>query len=450
MQPSSAAECILIVDDSPTTLEVLRRNLEAERYEVFTAPGVAEATKVLDEAKIDLVITDLKMPGASGLDLVRLVRDNFKDTEVIMITGYPSIEGAVQAVKDGAEEYLPKPFTDEELLSAVKHALEKLRTRRDEWAADFRKRSKVHGLIGESEAMQEVYNAISKAGSSPATVLITGESGTGKELTARAIHYSSPRSLAPFVPVNCRGIPENLLENELFGHTKGAFTGATESRPGYFHAADGGAIFLHGVSETNSSTQTKLLRVLQNKEIYMAGSNQTQHVDVRILAATNRDLLTLAKKGAFREDLFYQLNVITITVPPLRKRGNDVLLLARHFADKFAEELGKRPPSFSDQALEVLRDHDWPGNVRELENMIQRAVVMTDTDSVDISDLPLPMRFTAIRDKELTRNLEEVETEYIRNVVASVSGNRSQAAKILGIDRKTLRQKLKKFETPSE
>ena len=436
---------VWVVDDTPATLEVLERNLTAGGYHVFMSPGVAEAIGVLDNTRIDLVITDLKMPKVGGLDLVRHVRENFKDTEVVVVTGYPSIEGAVEAVKAGAEEFLPKPFTNEELLSAVRRALAKLHLRRASQAEPGGRAPVPDGLIAASEPMQEVFDAIEKAAATNAAVLISGESGTGKELVARAIHYGSRRSAAPFVPVNCGGIPEGLLESELFGHVKGAFTGATESRAGFFHAADGGTIFLDEVSETSPAMQVKLLRVLEDKEVCMVGSSRTRRADVRVLAATNRDLLKLMKMGGFREDLFYRLNVITIALPPLRERRGDVLLLARHFAEKFAAETNKPVPQFSDQALQVLRDYYWPGNVRELGNVIQRLVVMTDGDIIDVPDMPSLMRFSALRKTGFDRTLAEVEAEYIRNVLTSVSGNKTRAAEILGIDRKTLRDKLRKI-----
>jgi DNA-binding NtrC family response regulator len=249
------------------------------------------------------------------------------------------------------------------------------------------------------------------------------------------------------VPVNCGAIPEGLLESELFGHIKGAFTGATETRAGFFQTADGGTIFLDEISETSLSMQVKLLRVLQDKEVCMVGSSRSRRVDVRILASTNKDLYSLVKKGVFREDLFFRINVITIEVPPLRERGDDILLLTQYFANKFAEELGKPTPRFSDNALQVLKNYNWPGNVRELENVIQRLVVMTDGDLIEVPDLPSLMRFSALRETGLHRTLAEVETEYIRNVLASVDGNKTRAAEILGIDRKTLREKLKLYGT---
>ena len=453
MSSSGEKARILVVDDTPATLEVLERNLTAQGYQVFTSPGAAEAIEILDSTRVDLVITDLKMPRVSGLDLVRHVRENFKHTEVMMITGYPSIEGAVKAVKTGAEEFLAKPFTDEELLSAVRRALGKLHMCRLNEAAPGRAPIAGNGLppvpegfIAESEPMRKVFDAIAKASMATAAVLISGESGTGKELVARAIHYSSERSSAPFVPVNCGGIPEGLLESALSGHVRGAFTGATESQAGLFHAADGGTIFLDEVSETSPAMQVKLLRVLEDKEVCMVGSTRTRRVDVRVLAATNRDLLKLVEKGAFREDLFYRLNVITIAIPPLRERGDDILLLARRFAERFAAEANRPVPRFSAPVLRVLRDYYWPGNVRELENVIQRLVVMADGDVIEAPDMPSLMRFSALRKTGFNRTLAEVEADYIRNVLASVSGNKTRAAAILGIDRKTLRDKLKTTE----
>jgi DNA-binding NtrC family response regulator len=361
----------------------------------------------------------------------------------MMITGYATIEGAVEAVKIGAEEYLTKPFTDEELFSAVEKTLNKLHMRRTIQTKQKVKPPIPYGLIGDSEAIRKVFDNIAKAAKTPATVIITGESGTGKELVARAIHYSSTRSSAPFVPINCGGIPEELLESELFGHVKGAFTGAIDSRAGFFQTAEGGSIFLDEISETSPSMQVKLLRVLQDKEICMIGSRRPQKVDVRIMAATNKDLLSLLKKGVFREDLYYRLNVINISVSPLREREDDVLLLANHFTRKFAEELGKPVSQFSDRALQVLKNYSWPGNVRELENLIQRLLVMTDGETIDVPDLPSFLRFSASSEKGLNRTLAEVESEHIQNVLESVDGNKTKAAEILGISRKTLRNKLK-------
>jgi DNA-binding NtrC family response regulator len=443
-------ERILVVDDAADTLEVLQRNLASLGYIVFTAPSVSDAINILETTPIDLVITDLKMPKVGGLELVRHVRENFRDTEVMMITGFATIEGAVEAVKTGAEEYLTKPFTDEELFLAVRRALDKLNLRRSTESQNLRLPATAHGLIGESEPIKKIFASITKAASINATVMILGESGTGKELIARAIHYSSPRASAPFIPINCGGIPEGLLESELFGYMKGAFTGAHESRAGFFQTAEGGTIFLDEISETSLAMQVKLLRVLQDKEVCMVGATRTRKVDVRILVATNKELLSLVKKGIFREDLFFRLNVITIVAPPLRDRGDDILLLVNHFASKFARELGRPVQKISDKALLILKNYAWPGNVRELENLIQRLVVMTDNDIIDTPDLPSHMRFSAMREAGFNRTLAEIETEYIKNVLASVKNNKTKAAEILGIDRKTLREKLKNICDISE
>ena len=432
---------VLVVDDHPGTVELLRRNLAAAGYDVSTAGGVAEAMEALGAQPVDLVVTDYKMPGASGLELVRYVRENLRETVVVMITGYASVPGAVEAMKSGAEEYLAKPFTDEELMDAVARALEKLRNRRAERVAVDAARP-THGLLGESPAMAAVFEAIARSARSSATVLVTGESGTGKELVARAIHYGGPRAAAPFVPVNCAGIPESLLESELFGHVKGAFTGATTSRAGFFQAAEGGTLFLDEISETSPATQVKLLRVLQDREVVMVGSARPRKVDVRILAATNKDLLALVREGLFRQDLYFRLHVLPIAVPPLRERGEDVLLLAHRFAARFAREQGRPVPRFTDAALEALRRYDWPGNVRELENTIQRLIVMTDARVLDVADLPQAMRHPTPREGRVDRTLAEVEAEHVRRVLEHVGGNRSQAARILDIDRKTLRKKL--------
>ena len=436
-------EVILIVDDAPETLEVLRRNLEAEGYRVITASGVAEALTVLQGAPVDLVITDYRMPMVSGLDLIRHVRENLADTEVVMITGYASIEGAIEAIKTGAEEYLAKPFTDEELFDAVRRALAKRERRRQAKPERLAEAEGFPGLIGDSPTMRSVYATIRKAAETVATVLITGESGTGKELVARAIHYSSRRSAAPFIPINCGGIPEGLIESELFGHMKGAFTGAVTSRAGFFLTADGGTIFLDEISELSLPLQVKLLRVLQDKEVVMVGASRSRQVDVRILAASNKDPRRLVERQAFREDLYFRLNVIGIVVPPLRERGDDLLLLVRHFTAKYAREFGRPAPRFSDAALASLLRYSWPGNVRELENLVQRLVIMTEDPVIDVPQLPETMRFSAVRPSTIHRSLAEVEADHIRAVLASVGNNKTVTAKILGIDRKTLREKLK-------
>jgi len=404
---------ILVVDDSLDTLEMISRKLQRKGYNVFTSSGVSDALAFLEKNNISLVITDYKMPKISGLELIRHINENYKQIKVIMITGYPTIDGAVEAVKTGAEEYLTKPFTDDELYKAVEKTVKKIKTEklsnRDLKTDSFQ----TYGMIGNSTPMKGVFHSIEKAIAISATVLISGESGTGKELVARAIHYNSVRSSAPFVPVNCSAI------------------------------ADGGTIFLDEIGETSLSMQVKLLRVLQDKQICMVGAKHTRSVDVRIIAATNKSLINLVEQGHFREDLFYRLNVITIDLPALRERGEDIILLTNFFVDKFSKEIGKPKPEFTENALNAFKNYSWPGNIRELENTIQRLIFMSDHKTIDTSDLPEGMRYTIQRDKGLDRTLQEMEVEYIRNVLASVQGNKSQAAQILGIDRKTLRNKLK-------
>jgi DNA-binding NtrC family response regulator len=447
----NGGERILVVDDAADTLEIISRNLSAAGYRVITASSVVDAIEILEKEAVDLVITDLKMPQLSGMNLVRHVRENLSDTEVMMITGYATVEGAVEAMKTGAEEFISKPFTDQEILDAVARSLDALHLRRATRSRSLATPTAPHGFIGESETMEEVYGAIAKAARANATVLISGESGTGKELVARAVHYSGPDATRPFVAVNCGGIPENLLESELFGYVKGAFTGATETRAGFFQTADGGTIFLDEVSETSLAMQVKLLRALQEKEICMVGSSRTRKVNVRILAATNKDLSHQVAKGQFREDLYYRLNVIAIELPPLRARGDDILLLINHFLHIFAKDADRKPPRFTQEALIVLRNYHWPGNVRELQNVIQRLTVMTDGETIGVPDLPSLMRCAPPREVGFRRTLAEVEMEYIRNVLSSVNGNKTRAAAVLGIDRKTLRVKLKQLEeSPSK
>jgi two-component system response regulator HydG len=434
---------ILVVDDSEATLEVIRRNLESQGYVAHTAPGVPEALRILETTPVDLVITDVKMPRISGLDLVRHVRENLKDTEVTVITGHPDVNGAVTAMKNGATDYLTKPFTDDELLSAVRRAIDRLEMGRGH-GREGRGLSARHGILGDSEAIVSVFAQVERAARVQATVLVSGESGTGKELVARAIHYESQRASAPFVPVNCGAIPHDLLESELFGHLKGAFTGATESRAGFFLAADGGTIFLDEVGETSPAMQVKLLRVLQDSEVRMVGSSRPRKVDVRVIAATNGDLAQMVRKGSFREDLYFRINVIPIRLPPLRERVADIIPLTRHFAARCAEGVDRPVPQFSARVLDIFRRYAWPGNVRELENVVQRLVVMTETDTIDAPDLPALMRFAvAPAHSSPSRTLAEVEADYVRSVLDSVAGNKTRAAHILGIDRKTLREKLK-------
>jgi DNA-binding NtrC family response regulator len=435
---------ILLVDDSADTLEIIERNLDQAGYDVQTSQSVENAIKKLNATSFDLVITDLKMPKSTGLDLIKYVRENIDDIEIMMITGYPCISGAVQAIKDGAEDYLVKPFTDEELLSAVQKAIDKLLRNRKIHSKEMPKDS--YGIIGESKEIKKVYRLIEKAASTSVNVLITGDSGTGKELVARAIHYNSERRSAPFVPVNCTAIPDNLIESELFGHVKGAFTGANISRTGFFKIADGGTIFLDEIGDASMNLQSKLLRVIQNKEILMLGSSRIHKINTRIIAATHKNLPELVNKGIFREDLFYRINIIDILIPALHERQSDILVLLSYFVEKMSKEINKKPIQFSDHALQVLTRYKWPGNIRELENLVQKLIVIKDGGTIDVTDLPEVMRSAINISSDENKTLEQVECEHILNVLQTVNGNKTKASKILNIDRKTLREKLKKIQ----
>lgn len=435
---------ILAVDDSRATLEVIKRNLEPEGYEVYTCERVDEALPLLGDLSIDLVITDYRMPQATGMELIRHVRANYPDMEIMMITGYPSIPGAVEAIKDGAGEYLAKPFTTDELLSAVERIVERQARRRVLCSSDTPPDN--FGIIGSSPEMDLVFQRIGKASATEANVLISGDSGTGKELVARAVHYNSTRRTSSFVPVNCTAIPDSLVESELFGHVKGAFTGAKDGRAGFFEIANGGSIFLDEIGDASPNMQAKLLRVIQSKEFCKVGSSRAHTVDTRILAATHKDLRRMVAEGTFREDLFYRINVVDIMVPSLAERGDDVLVLVNHFLTKFCKAMHRTPPQLTDEALAVLRDYVWPGNVRELENLIQRLVVIVDHDIIDVADLPDSMRFCLSRGGVGNRSLAEVESEHIQHVLVMTGGNKTRAADILGINRKTLREKLKRIE----
>ncbi len=440
---------ILICDDERSICEMLDITLRREGYKVETVNSGEVAKRKLDSALYDVVITDIKMPNIDGIEVLRHAHKVTPDSAVILITAVDDYEAAVEAVKaGGASDYIRKsPAMVDEIKLAIRRSLEKVSLSRQNFALkrDAATRNSLENIIGVSTAMEHLKDTIRTVASTQSTVLIYGESGTGKELVARAVHYTSARASAPFIPVNCGGIPEGLLESELFGYVKGAFTGATETRAGFFQTAEGGTIFLDEISETSSAMQVKLLRVLQDKEVCMVGDNRARKVDVRIVAATNKDLLSLVQKGAFREDLFFRLNVVTITVPPLREREGDVVLLLRHFAAKYAREFARPVPEFTDAALRIFNSYYWPGHVRELENVVLRLIVMTDRPRVDAPDLPAHMRFSAAREAGLNRSLAEVESEHILNVLANVGGNRSRAAEILGIDRKTLRDRLKKL-----
>ncbi|MBF0211081.1 MAG: sigma-54-dependent Fis family transcriptional regulator [Desulfamplus sp.] len=441
---------ILVVDSNYDTLDLLKDKLTSAGYDTLTAQGVESALAVLDFKTVDIVITALKMPKgqADGLDLLRYIKDNFTTVEVIMITEYPEIDTAVQCIKEGAQEYIAKPFREFDILNAVDRVKQKIVTRRI--ASPKEKPVQFLGIIGVSPKMEEVFERIDRAAQTNANVLISGESGTGKELVARAIHYGSYRAESPFVSVNCTAIPDSLLESELFGHVKGAFTDAKTSRQGFFQIAEKGTLFLDEIGDASLGMQAKLLRVIQNKEINMVGSSQMRKVDTRIIAASHKDLKSMIPKGLFREDLYYRLDVINIAIPPLRERREDILPLVSFYLKKFSEEMElEKPPIFTDNALQALKNHDWQGNVRELENLIQRLVVIVEADQIRVSDLPQSMRFNVnSKNSSQFKTLKEVEQEHIAAVLASVKGNKTKAAQTLGIDRKTLRLKLNSMDSP--
>ncbi|MGV3610612.1 MAG: sigma-54-dependent transcriptional regulator [Fluviicola sp.] len=439
---------VLVVDDSLEILELLQRQLKAMNLITFQAINVSDAIDLLKHTSVDLLITDLQMPEVNGMQLVQYVKEHYPELPVLVVTGYPSISGAVEAVKSGVIDYLVKPFTQSELSRSVESCLLKNRKAKLSAAKDQQLDNPspfaVLGMIGRSEAMKQLAEVIQLIRNNSATVLIEGESGTGKELVARAIHYSGDRSKAPFVGVNCGAIPENLLESELFGSLKGSFTGAIETRVGFFQAANQGTIFLDEIGNASHHVQTRLLRVLQEKEITRVGSSKAEKIDVRIIAATNSNLLQMVRQGSFREDLYYRLNVVNVEMPALRDRKEDIPLLIHYFLRKYDSELSKKP-EITDAAVEILVRHSWPGNVRELENVVQRALIM-GRGTIDIKDLsnylkvPMPESGT---NSSPFKTLKEHEKDYILKVLGSVDQNKTKAAEILGIDRKTLGQKIK-------
>ena len=441
-------ESVLVVDDSLEMLELLQRQLKGMDLVTFRASNVPDAIELLKYTSVDLLITDLQMPEINGMQLVHYVKEHYPELPVLVVTGYPSISGAVEAVKSGVIDYLVKPFTQLELSQSVENCLQKNRKSRRESdrndQLDNPSPFAVLGMIGRSEAMKQLAELIQLIKNNSATVLIEGESGTGKELVARAIHYSGHRSKAPFISVNCGAIPENLLESELFGFLKGSFTGAIENRVGFFQAANQGTIFLDEIGTASHNVQTRLLRVLQEKEITMIGSSKAEKIDVRIIAATNAGLQQMVKQGTFREDLYYRLNVVNIEMPSLRERKDDIPLLVHFFLRKHGSELSNTP-KITDEAVEILLRHSWPGNVRELENIVQRSLIM-GRGTIDVKDLPeyLKVPVPAFSEKSTHfKTLKEQEREYILNVLESVGQNKTRAAEILGIDRKTLGQKIK-------
>jgi len=433
---------ILIVDDDYDMLELVQRQLKEQNFHSFKAASVLEAIDILKFNAVDLLITDLQMPGIGGMELIKYVEEHFPKVPKLVITGYPSIDGALSAMKSGALDYLVKPFTAEELKHSVEKSLPKRIQDPEIKTSSTNKPSVYAGIVGNSEKIEQLIDLIERVKNNRATVLIQGESGTGKELVARAIHYKGSFAANPFIAVNCGAIPEDLLESELFGYKKGAFTGANENREGFFQAAAGGTIFLDEVGTAPLTVQTRLLRVLQEKEVRRIGEQKAHKIEVRIIAATNSDLQKMVQKGSFREDLYYRLNVVNIQTPPLREHKEDIPLLSKNFLRKYASEYAKPKIKFSNKALEMLERYNWPGNVRELENVVQRAIIMSE-DRIDIEQLPEYLKYPTPSKEHTLKSLKKVEKEHILKVLASVDNNKTKAAEILQIDRKTLRQKLK-------
>jgi len=435
-------ENILIVDDDVNILELLQRHLQSWNYHVFKAVSVKEAVTILRDSTIDLLITDLKMPELDGSELIKFVSEHYPKMPKLVVTGYPSVQDSLATIKSGAVDYLTKPFTKDELKSALDKSLPLSVTKEKGIKKSSEESNKAYGeIIGQSKKINEVIQIIERVKDNKATVFIKGESGTGKELVARAIHYQGKFSRAPFIAVNCGGIPENLLESELFGYVKGAFTGAENNRDGFFQAANGGTIFLDEIGNASLAVQSRLLRVLQEKEVVKVGATKAEKIDLRIIAATNSDLLEMIQKQTFREDLFYRLTVVEIEIAPLRDRKEDITLLVDKFLFKYGVEYKDRFIKMTPEALSILERYDWPGNIRELENIIQRAVIMCDK-VIDVPQLPEHLKYALKFSAETLQPLKIIEKQYIEKVLRATDNNKTKAAAILQIDRKTIRQKL--------
>lgn len=451
---------ILVIDDESSIRELLKDFLTSKSFEVVTASDGESGLALLKSDKFDLLLLDLMMPGLSGLDILREINAEKIDIPSIMITAYASVPTAVEAIKLGAFDYITKPFVLDDVYMAIKRALDvsKLQEENYRLKKELKKKFSTHKIIGNSAPIQEVIKFIEKIADTDSTVLILGESGTGKELVAKTVHYNSSRSRYPLVPLNCAAIPKDILESELFGHEKGAFTGAINTRIGRFELANNGTLFLDEIGELAPSLQVKLLRVLQEKEFERVGGIKTIRVDTRIIAATNRDLEKAVKEGVFREDLFYRLNVIPIHLPPLRKMKEDIPVLVEHFLAEISKRKKKEPPKILHEAMSCLEDYKWPGNVRELENLIERLIILKEGDTIAPSDLP--ERFYENRQMhpkletgshslssegvDLNLMLDEIENNMIIQALKMSRGIKSKAASLLGLNRTTLIEKMKK------
>ena len=454
---------ILVVDDEMIVCESCKRILEEEGYEVDIALSGKEAFEKMKANPFDIVITDLKMPGIDGMEVLRTFRKEYPDSIIIMITGFSTVETAVEAMKLGAFDYIPKPFTPDEVTIVVKKAIEKksLMLENIYLRQELQEKYGFHNIVGKSKKMQEIYRIIAKVATTDSTVLIYGQSGTGKELIARAVHFNSPRREKQFVPVDCAVLSENLLESELFGHVRGSFTGAVTTKPGLFEVADGGTVFLDEVGNISLSIQAKLLRVLQEREFTPVGGTKSKKVDIRLIAATNKDLEKMIKEETFREDLYYRLNIVPIYLPTLRERQEDIPLLAVHFLKKYAEEMGKTIKAFTPEAMEKLMKYPWPGNVRELENVIERTVVMTDDEMVRMEHLILPRQseketlenqipLTSEELKEIKKQarekaVEEIERAFVLNALERHQWNVTRAAEEVGMLRPNFQALMRKY-----
>jgi two-component system response regulator HydG len=445
-------ERILVVDDEQSHRTMLKAVLTKEGYDISEADDGISAVKAVESESFDLILMDIRMTDMDGIEAMGQIKKMSPSIPVIMMTAYASIKTAVEALKSGAYDYLTKPLDTDELKILIKKALEHYRLQEEnvllkERLADRFDFSKI---IGKSRRIKELFENLSLIAPSDATVLIYGESGTGKELVANAIHQNSPRAQNPFIKVSCAALPETLLESELFGHERGAFTGALTRKAGRFQLADGGTLFLDEVNVMSSTTQVKLLRVLQEREFEPLGSTKTIHVDIRLIAATNKELEAEVKEGRFREDLFYRLNVVPIHLPPLRERKEDIPLLAEHFFQIYQEKNKKSVKGFLPKTIDTLMRYDWPGNIRELENVIERAILLCRSEYISPKDLPPPLQGEEVGEQPIISippgmTLEQVEREAIIQTLEETGGNRTQTAQILGISRKTLQNKLKEY-----
>lgn len=443
-QVAARTEKILIVDDEPVVRDSLGKWFTEEGFAVRTVGSAQEALTSFQPHTWDVALIDIKMPGIDGIELQNRLREADPDLIVIIMTGYASVETAIQALKQGAYDYICKPFEPDELVHTINNALEHRRAKKEvvQLREHLEEAIPRIQIIGESPAMKRIYELIEMVAPTDATVLITGESGTGKEVVARAIHEASPRRLMPFMAIHCGSLTETLLESELFGHERGAFTGAQARRKGKFEATEGGTVFLDEIGDISLKTQTDLLRVLQDKEIVRIGSTAPFKVDFRCVAATNRDLEAMVKEGTFRFDLFYRLNVVSIHLPPLRERREDIPPLTQHFLEKHAKALNKPVAGISPDAMSLLMNYHWPGNVRELENAIERALVIGKGPEIIPSDFPMQ---SAAPHPASGRRLEDVARAHIERVLEEAGWNLTRVAEILAIDRSTLYSKIKAY-----